>query len=289
MPTLLFFLAYLVASLLLAALLYVPVFQALDTVMEVRADRVFYRLAMVIAILGFWPYLKLLAIDNRNALGYSQQRARFLLSCAKGFGIGVIIMAIHTIALLLPGIRVFKPGDIAITDIAGSLLAALLSGLLVAIIEETLFRGAMYYHMRRHNRLWTTLVLTSLFYAAVHFTRPSIPAGESVTDWHSGLNMLSSMLHQYHDFPVIADSFAALFCAGLLLGLVREKSGSIALCIGIHAGWVWMIKLARELTEVDRDSPLNDLIGSYDGIIGWAATGILLLVTLGYWRYSRAR
>jgi hypothetical protein len=50
-----------------------------------------------------------------------------------------------------------------------------------------------------------------------------------------------------------------------------------------------MIKLARELTEVDHDAPVSFLIGSYDGIIGWAAAGILGLVTLGYWRYGRIK
>ncbi len=289
MTTLLLFLIYLLAALILTALLYSPVFQALNAVWEVRPDRVFYRLAMVIAILGFWTYLKLLAIDNRKALGYSQQCVRFLLACVLGLGVGVIIMAIHTTVLLLLGIRVLQPGDAGLGIIAGLLLSALFLGILVAVIEETFFRGAMFYHMRRRNQLGTTLILTSLLYAAVHFTRPSIPTGETVADWYSGFYMLGSMLHQYQDFSLIADSFVALFFAGLLLGLVRERSGSIALCIGIHAGWVWVIKLVRELTGVDHDSPMSFLIGGYDGIIGWAAAGILALVTLGYWRYSRIK
>ena len=99
--------------------------------------------------------------------------------------------------------------------------------------------------------------------------------------------MLAGMFHQYDDFAGFADSFIALFAAGLLLSLIRERSGNIALCIGIHAGWVLTIKLTREVTNAATDAPAAFLIGSYDNIIGWAAAVVLGLVTLWYWRYGR--
>jgi len=58
--------------------------------------------------------------------------------------------------------------------------------------------------------------------------------------------------------------------------------------MGIHAGWVLTIKLAREVTNAATDTPAAVLIGSYDNITGWAATVVLGLVTLWYWRYGRA-
>ena len=69
MPVLLLFIAYLCVALLFTALLFYPVFQAIDAFWELGPDRVFDRLAMVIAALGFWPFLKLLGINNREALG----------------------------------------------------------------------------------------------------------------------------------------------------------------------------------------------------------------------------
>jgi membrane protease YdiL (CAAX protease family) len=288
MITLLFFFIYLVVALILTALLYLPVFQVLNAIWEVRPDRVFYRMAMVIAILGFWPYLKLLSINKLDALGYSLARTRFLRSLAVGMVIGVVIMAVHAALLVLLGSRVIEPGNLHFSDLIESFMTGLISGILVALIEETFFRGAMYHHMRCYNNALTVCILTSLFYAVVHFTRPPLAAGSLYIDWSSGFVMLSGMLYQFKDFSAIADSFIALFAAGLLLGLVRERTGNLAFCIGIHAGWVLMIKLTREVTNADTNSPAAFLIGSYDNVIGWAATGVLVAVTVGYWRLGPA-
>jgi membrane protease YdiL (CAAX protease family) len=284
MVSLLLFLTYLAAALLLSALLFFPVFEAINVFWEIRPDRVFYRLAMILAILGFLPFLKLLAINNRNALGYSLHRVQYLRVFATGLAIGVMIMSAHAVLLILLGVRVPLSGGIVFSNLLASLLSGLLSAVLVALIEETFFRGAMQGHMRRHSRLSTTLLVTSVFYAAVHFIRPPVAAGADSIDWSSGFEMLAGMLYQYQNPAAIADSFIALFCAGLFLGLVRERSGNIALCTGIHAGWVLMIKLASSVTDVDYQSPLAFLVGGYDYMTGWAATGVLAVITLWYWR-----
>lgn len=286
MLTLLIFLMYLGVVLLLAAQLYFPVYQVLEAYWEIRPDRVFYRLAMLIAILGFWPFLTLLGINNRYALGYTLERRQFIQTLLKGLCVGVAIMAVHAGLLLLSGVRAASPEAFQLGWLSSVLLSGLISGLMVAFIEETFFRGAMQNHLRYSNPLLTTAIITSLFYASVHFTRPPAPIPGMVIDWSSGWEMLEGMLHQYRNFGVFVDSFVALFIAGLLLSLVREKSGNIALCIGIHAGWVMGIRLARELTVAVPDAPAAGLIGSYDGIIGWAAAAVLGLVTLGYWAYG---
>ena len=288
MPTLIFFLIYLGLALVLTALLYYPVFQVLDAIWEIRPDRVFYRLAMIIAALGFWPFLKFLGINNRYALGYSLDRRQFLQAFSRGLGIGVMIMTAHAILLVLSGARVPGTGIIEFSNLSNVLLSGLLTGILVALIEESFFRGAMQYHMRRSNTILTSLIITNLLYAAVHFTRPPVPAEGTIIDWNSGWQMLAGMFYSFENVAGIADSLIALFVAGLLLSLVRERTGNIALCIGIHTGWVLMIKLTKEVTNVATDTPAALLIGSYDNVIGWAATAVLGVVTLWYWRFGRA-
>lgn len=283
MSTLLIFLAYLGVVLLLAAQLYFPVYQALDAFWDLRPDRVFYRLVMLLAALGFWPLLKLLGINNRYALGYALPWRRFARAMLTGLGIGVAIMAVHAAILILLGVRVFEADSLTLGAWLSLLVSGLLGGLLVAVIEESFFRGAMQYHMRYSNPLLTTLAATSVFYAAVHFIRPPALAPGTPVDWNTGWDMLVRIFHQFEQFTGFIDSFAALFMAGLLLGLVRERSGSIALCIGIHAGWVLMIKLTRGVTEAQAGASSAFLAGSYDGVIGWAAAVVLALATLAYW------
>ena len=287
MLTLLFFLCYLGLALILTALIYYPVFLALDAIWSVRPDRVFYRLAMIIAGLGFWPFVKWLGINNRVALGYALDRARFMLTVGKGLGIGIVILACHALVLILIGVRIPAVGNILISDVLYLLISALLTGSLVAFIEESFFRGALQYHMRRRNSVAITVVLTSLLYAALHFCRLPKTAPDTVISASSGWIMLTQTFDQYRNFSNFADSFLALFVAGLLLSLIRERNGNIALCIGIHAGWVMMIKVTRGVTSTVPESPGAWLIGSYDDVIGWAAAGLLAVVTLWYWRHSR--
>ena len=104
--------------------------------------------------------------------------------------------------------------------------------------------------------------------------------------WHSGWDMLNGMFHKYQDFAGFADSFIALFTAGLLLSLFRERTGNIALCIGIHAGWVTIIKLVGWITDAAPHSPAAMLAGKHNFFTGWAATILLGLITLWYWRYG---
>ena len=287
MPTLLIFVIYLGVVLLLTALLYYPLFQVVDAIWDVRPERVFYRLSMIIAALGFWPLLMLLGINNRTALGFSLDRGRLLKTFSRGLGTGVMIMSVHAILLVLLGARVLEPGYIQFSALSTVLVTGLLSGILVAVIEEIFFRGAMQYHMRRSSSMLATAIMTNLLFASVHFIRPPVAAEGAVIGWYSGWEMLAGIFHRYDNFAGFADSFIALFAAGLLLSLVRERTGHLTLCIGIHAGWVWVIKLASEVTKADTHSPTAFLIGGYDNITGWAATGVLGLVTVWYWRYGR--
>ena len=128
MPTLSLFLIYLGAALLLTTLLYYPVYHVISAFWEVRPDQVFYRLAMIIAMLSFWPFLKLLGSNNREVLGYSLERGHFLRTIAKGFAIGLVIMAIHVTVLLLIGVRAPQPGGIVFRELLYVLLSGLLSG-----------------------------------------------------------------------------------------------------------------------------------------------------------------
>ena len=283
MSTLFYFLLFLGAALLVAAQQFFPVYRMLDTYWDPRPDQVFYRLAMVIAALGFWPFLKLLGINNRFALGYSLDRSQFLRVVLKGLGIGVLIMAVHTGLLFLLGVRLPLSQGLQAAGLLSSLVSGLVSGLLVALIEESFFRGALQYHLRYHNPFVPTAVITSLVYAALHFIRPAQLPPYLEVDWNSGWQLLESMFLQYRNFTGFVDSFVALFIAGLLLSLVREKTGNIALCIGIHAGWVMSIRVARDTSRIDPSASTAWLAGNYDGIIGWAAAVTLAIVTSACW------
>jgi membrane protease YdiL (CAAX protease family) len=142
----------------------------------------------------------------------------------------------------------------------------------------------MYSAVARESGFRAAAWSTALVYSAVHFlARARIPADEVALD--SGLSLLGRALAHFADPLPVLDSFATLLLVGLLLAWVRRRTGAIATGIGLHMGWVWVIKSTTAVTRVDTDASWSFLVGSFDGYTGWLVAGwALLLVALGWWR-----
>ncbi len=67
--------------------------------------------------------------------------------------------------------------------------------------------------------------------------------------------MLAGMLADFANLGDILDAFLCLAAVGVLLGMVRALTGNIAACIGLHAGWVAVIYVVRETSNVARPDP----------------------------------
>jgi membrane protease YdiL (CAAX protease family) len=277
------FIAYLLLALGLAAGLLPVLDAALAPLAEIRPDRLFYRSAMLIALLGLWPLLRWLRVRGRTAWGYGRERQHFLGDMWRGWLAGVAIL----LALLgmewLAGIRL--PRDqLDAVKLLNVLLSGIIGGLLIGFIEETFFRGVMHSALRRRLSLAATAGLTAALYASLHFVRPPRLHPDAEVSWDTGWQLLAAMPRAYADPLALADSWIALFAVGVFLSLVRERTGNIALAIGLHAGWVAVIKTGKYLTELQPDAPLAVLVGSYDGIIGWLAAAWISAIAYLYQR-----
>jgi LPXTG-motif cell wall-anchored protein len=61
--------------------------------------------------------------------------------------------------------------------------------------------------------------------------------------------------------------------------------------VGLHAGWVFIIKFSKTLTDAAPPGAWSFLVGSYDGYTGYLAAGWMgiLSLLLGGWLYWRGR
>jgi membrane protease YdiL (CAAX protease family) len=176
-------------------------------------------------------------------------------------------------------------GAAALAKLVG---ARLLSGLAVALIEETFIRGAMFTAIQRESGTRTAVILTSILFAASHFFgKIRIPA-DQVTAW-GGVDLLTGTLHAFSDPLGIADAFLCLAGVGVVLAVVRAKTGNIAASLGLHAGWVWVMLVAHELTKADDTSPLRPLLSQFDGFVGWLVLLWTIPMGIGLWWFYRAR
>jgi membrane protease YdiL (CAAX protease family) len=227
------------------------------------------RVAMLIALIGLIVLTRRLGLANREAMGYALPRREFGRQLALGWLSGIGLMVPLVTLLLALGVRELKP-DLEV-DVASLVLGALATGFAVAFIEETFFRGVLFTAVARTSGTTAAVIAPSLLYAALHFLggRLRIPPDE--VSWIHGFTVLSRLFERYTEPLVFVDSFAALVMLGILFAMVRLRTGAIAACIGLHSAGVGVIVVLRDTTTVNHSAQLAGIVGTYDGVIGWAA------------------
>ena len=71
---------------------------------------------------------------------------------------------------------------------------------------------------------------------------------------------------------------------GLMLAFVRRRTGAIAACIGLHMGWVWVIKSTLAVSREVEPSAYAHLVSRFDGYTGWLVAAWAALLLLLAWR-----
>lgn len=277
-----FFLALALA--LAGAAVLAPALQALLAPLSIfPLHRVFNRIAMVGVILITWWLMRRQALLQRAVLGFQDPPRRFFGQALAGLGAGLALMALALVPLFLLGLRDFNPrlpaGGSAIVLLFAK---GLLSGAAVALIEETFFRGAMQGALTRQGAIGWALLAVPAFYAAVHFFGKALHVPYEAVHAGSGFAVLGSYFVLFAEPSRIWDAFIALYAVGLLLAIVRHRTGSLAGSLGLHAGFVAVITVFRKVSSpsqalVAGDTGWGFLVGPFDGMLGlWIA-----LLTLG--------
>ena len=233
---------------------------------------------LLCALIGAFILLSLNRALDRSGLGYHVSASRFFRLLLIGLiGGNILLLGIELILLAL-GLHIPEPGLIWSGNfIVRTLLLALLSGLVIGFIEETIFRGAIVTVLAKHNRMATAILISSLVYAAVHFVKyPALPEGAEI-HWFSGLVLLADAF-KLHFFTHGYDTFLTLFLLGVILAQLRFYTGNIALSIGVHAGLVMMMKISRDLTDYSPGSAFKFLVNDIDRQLGWLSSIILIMV-----------
>lgn len=286
-----YFVLLLLVSLFFSALINYPLYNLLQESMSNGPHKLINTVAKLIAIPGFILIIRHYAIDNRAGLGYGLAKPEFLRDLLRGWISGLLILLLLSAVLILWGVRgISFPVGEWLPLLLKTTLVALIGGLLIGFVEETFFRGGLFGAIRRDHGFVVTLILSSLFYASLHFIKPLPLSGDEAGAWYSGLLILSGAFAQFTEWQ-IADSFIALFGLGAFFAVVRERTGNIAYCIGVHAGFVFVIKIVRKFTDLNPDSAFSFLVGNYDGMIGYlSAAGLLIhtLIVYRFWRHPHA-
>ena len=200
--------------------------------------RFVHRSLLGLALIGLWPLLRGLGMRSWSDLGWTKPTGQWL-RLLLGFGLGWASLALVAVAATLAGARGAEWSHPA-ASYAGFLLKTLAAAILVAALEETLFRGALFGGLRRTLAWPAALLISSLVYAWVHFFQK--PAPPAHIDWATGLAQLAEMMRGFTDIQVMIPAFFALTLAGGLLALAYQRTGNLFCSIGLHAGWIFWLK-----------------------------------------------
>ena len=156
-------------------------------------------------------------------------------------------------------------------------------GRVVAALEETLFRGAVFGSLRKELSFVPALCLSSAVYAWAHFFARA--RWEERVDALAGLAVLRGMLSGLTNVQALLPGFLTLTLAGALLAWGYERTGRLAFSMGLHAGWIFWLKAYGALTD---PAPGGSAFwwGSGKLVDGWAAFLALAAARFGRGRSS---
>jgi len=123
--------------------------------------------------------------------------------------------------------------------------------------------------------------VSAFYYAILHFLKSKTLVAYADISAFTGFQLALEALGNLFN-PQIFDALPALFVVGVFLALIRcQIPNSLGLCIGCHCGWVWQIKLCKDLFNVNPHADYLYLVSSYDGVIGpliavWLSVALII-------------
>jgi uncharacterized protein len=274
--------AYFFAVVIGGALLAPPLFWSARQVSPFFAkfdfEDFFHRALLICAIAFVWPLLRSLRLHSLRDLQLDRNReavrdaiAGFLLASLPLLICAFVLIA--TRILILKTVLPWSP----VLSVVGAAIA-------VPLIEELFFRGLLLGILLRDLRPILATLITSAFFAILHFLKPPGDTNDVVT-WFSGFRSIANSFAQFADPMMVLALFATLFLIGWILADARLRTRSLFLPIGLHSGWILVAGVVGKLTRRSitmlpwlGTNLLTGLLPLLLGLITWA----LMIVWLRY-------
>lgn len=248
------------------------------------ADKPFHRYVnramLVLALAGMWPLLRAFGARSPREFGLVHPAGEWgrLLS---GFALGLATLAVVAGASLAFGARVPDTG-LTSAEVTRKLLTGALTAVSVSLIEEMLFRGAIFGAFCKVTHWINALLISSAIYAILHFLESAKQVGE--VHWYSGLALLPRMLRGFADLERVVPGFFNLTLAGAMLAFAYHRTGTLYFSIGLHAGWIFWLRVYGALTDTAGETG-RWFWGGERMTDGWLALPILALAL--WWLHQR--
>jgi hypothetical protein len=277
------FLGAMVLAGVIGACIAYPAYELTSTFANWAFHRVASRIAMLLLVAELVWLCRYLNLSTKRDFGYGLPWRRFLGQSLFWGVIGMITASVGATFLLLTQLRIMDTDFVpSAAGFARIFVIALGSGISVALIEETVMRGAMHTAIERESGPWTAALLTAPLFAVVHFfAKARIPADQ--LGWGSGFDLLTRSFEPLSHPALVLDSFLSWLVVGLILSLTRVLTGNIAVAIGLHAGWVVVLRMLQEGTTSGNSPAYSAWVGRFDGLLGYWLLPWGFAIAAGLW------
>jgi uncharacterized protein len=269
-----------VAGILILSAVLSPLFyDFFQTFHPYKFERIFNRIVMILSLVAVACFVRL---KKETLISYGlvwkPQSPWFF---GKGFMVGVFVLGVVGVLRVLFGQAVFAPDSLSWGGWIAKFFLALGTGLLIGIVEEFFFRGFVFRSLMGllRNRVFLSVMITTSFYAIIHFIGMKKIFVDSSPNFIDGLRLVGAPFLSLAQWPRFWPEAAGLFLFGLALNGAAYRTGSLYPSIGFHAGCVFFVRLDDSLLQFHTDRTL--FWGSkvlYDGFVGWFFLGVVALV-----------
>jgi membrane protease YdiL (CAAX protease family) len=253
-----------------------------------RFDRVASRVAMLLFALELVWLCRHLGIRSKADFGYGLPWRRFLGQACLWGVVGVLTAGLGAVFLVAANLRALSPDfEPGIGACAHLLLIGIGSGISVALIEESVMRGALHTAIARESGQAAAAILTATLFALLHFFGKARIGADELA-WYSGFDLLLRSFATLSHPLAVLDAALAWVTVFLILAWTRILTGNIAVAIGLHAGWVVVLRMLQEATIGTPAAQHSIWVGSFDGLLGYWMLPWGAAIGAGLW-FTRSR
>jgi len=262
--------APIIKKLLIMAGQFMPVLAPMS---EFEMHRILSRLVMILGALFIIIFRKRL-FQTGGIFTVLKPHKKDSFFYSTGFLLGLLTLTVQIAFAITFDARELFFSDETLLKFIKKASKAVFTASLIGFIEEFFFRGILFNSFKKRFNLWQALFLSSFLYAIMHFFKPKEITGLDETSILSGFVVLGEMLKPFSS-PDFLSKCTGLFLTGFCLAYAYHRTKSLYFSIGLHAGWVFIIKV--DGTMVTRTVPEQMLWWGSSQLVGGIYTWLLLI------------
>ncbi|MES2308643.1 MAG: CPBP family intramembrane glutamic endopeptidase [Verrucomicrobiota bacterium] len=282
------FINYFLSTLSLAGLLAPVSFFILDGFISYPFYRYINRCLMISAVVMLFVFRHGFRLEPRwKSLGFDWD-IDTLRQIWSGIIIGgLTILFVVTMEWMI-GVR-HGGGSWEFIHVATSLLQGILTAILVAPLEEFLFRWMIQGRLTQPLMEWKGIMIGAFIFAVVHLFKVPPSFRPTNVEWYSGFQGIYLMFGPLLDIEGFGVKLLSLWFVGITLGILVLRTGTLWASIALHGVWIFVIQVTSKLTVIPPG--IESFWLSRDIISGGIAMFTLAILTVVIWvfypRYTR--